>query len=199
MASFENSVVVAKNLNFDLAAAKPHLGVIDAAGKLPIGTGNTFPTPEILAGSITSPMSTINIGYSSPNITLDVAGGGGGNFVLNTPVITGIDYTATGPTLVYTPTSDFVVESGVFVWDNVVSDSGGLVLSLGTNNPNYDNISLNVGPTAGSSGTITVVSISTGSPIPLVPSGTPIFFNIIVGETATTCTGRFFLIGSNLI
>lgn len=76
MAGFENDVVVAKNLNFDQDAPKPHLGVINAAGKLPIGTGDTFPTPEILGGSITSPGGTITVGYSSPNITLDVAGGG---------------------------------------------------------------------------------------------------------------------------
>lgn len=76
MAGFENDVMVAKNVNFDLAAAKPHLGVIDAAGKLPIGTGNVQPLPEILGGSLTSPGGSITIGYVSPNITLDVAGGG---------------------------------------------------------------------------------------------------------------------------
>lgn len=76
MAGFENGVVVAKNVNFDEAGAKPHLGVINAAGKLAIGTGNSSPTPEILGGSITSPLGTITVGYSSPNITLDLAGGG---------------------------------------------------------------------------------------------------------------------------
>ena len=75
MAGFENGVMVAKNINFDEAASKPHLGIINAAGELPIGTGNSSPTPEILAGSITSPLGTITIGYSSPNITLEVAGG----------------------------------------------------------------------------------------------------------------------------
>lgn len=69
MAGFENDVVVAKNLNFDLAAAKPHLGIINAAGKLPIGTGNVQPSPEILGGSLTSPNNSITFGYSSPNIT----------------------------------------------------------------------------------------------------------------------------------
>lgn len=69
MAGFENDVMVAKNLNFDLAAAKPHLGIINAAGKLPIGTGNSSPTPEILGGSLTSPDNSITFGYSSPDIT----------------------------------------------------------------------------------------------------------------------------------
>ena len=72
MAGFENSVLVAKNMNFDQAAPNPHLGVIDASGKLPIGTGQTFPTPEILGGSLVSPNGTIIIGYDSPNITLEV-------------------------------------------------------------------------------------------------------------------------------
>jgi len=77
MAGFENGVVVAKNLNFDEVAAKPHLGIINAAGKFPIGTGNTSPTPEILGGTITSPGGSITVGYVSPNITLDVAAGSG--------------------------------------------------------------------------------------------------------------------------
>lgn len=75
MAGFENDVGVMKNLNFDQAAAKPHLGVINAAGKIPIGTGNSFPTPEILGGILTSPDNSITFGYSSPNITAVVAGG----------------------------------------------------------------------------------------------------------------------------
>ena len=78
MSGFENDVVVGKNLNFDNSASPPHLGILDAAGKLPIGTGNTAPTPEILGGSITSPLGTLSIGYSSPNITIDLTGGGAG-------------------------------------------------------------------------------------------------------------------------
>jgi hypothetical protein len=75
MASWENDVTVCKNINFDGTSPKPHLGIINAAGKFPIGTGNTYPIPEILAGKLTSPLGTISIGYSSPNITLDLVGG----------------------------------------------------------------------------------------------------------------------------
>lgn len=75
MSGFENDVMLAKNMNFDEAGAKPHLGIIDAAGKFPIGTGSTQPTPEILGGTITSPLGTLSIGYSSPNITMDLVGG----------------------------------------------------------------------------------------------------------------------------
>jgi len=66
--------MVAKNLNFDQQAAKPHLGILNAAGLLPIGTGNLAPLPEILAGSLIS--TTLTIGYSSPNITIETSGGG---------------------------------------------------------------------------------------------------------------------------
>lgn len=69
MAGWENDVAVAKNLNFDQLAPKPHLGIINAAGKFPIGSGDSFPTPEILAGSLISPDGSLTIGYSSPNIT----------------------------------------------------------------------------------------------------------------------------------
>lgn len=75
MAGFQNSVMVAKNMNFDELGVKPLLGIINAAGKIPIGTGNLSPVPEILAGTLVSPSGTVTIGYSSPNITLDVAGG----------------------------------------------------------------------------------------------------------------------------
>lgn len=78
MSGFENDVVVGKNLNFDNSAPPPHLGILDAEGKFPIGTGNTAPTPEILGGSIISPLGTLSIGYSSPNITIDLTGGGAG-------------------------------------------------------------------------------------------------------------------------
>lgn len=69
MAGFENDVIVGSNLNFDDDGAKPHLGILNAAGKLPIGTGNLSPIPEILGGVLTSPNNSITFGYSSPNIT----------------------------------------------------------------------------------------------------------------------------------
>lgn len=75
MAGFENQVMIAKNINFDQFAPKPHFGIIDAAGKFPIGSGNSSPLAEILGGTLISPLGTLTIGYSSPNITIDVAGG----------------------------------------------------------------------------------------------------------------------------
>ncbi len=69
---FENDVLVCNNVNFNANAAKPHLAQITSNGQLLIGSGVY---PNIRAGTLTSPLGTISIGYSSPNITLDLAGG----------------------------------------------------------------------------------------------------------------------------
>jgi len=125
MAGFENDVMVAKNLNFDETAAKPHLGIINAAGKLPIGTGNSFPTPEILAGSLTSPDSSITFGYSSPNITATVTGGSTsvlrltGNSGVATPVAGNINVITANSTITFvgsgsTLTQDFSKTNIIF-------------------------------------------------------------------------------------
>lgn len=89
MSGFENDVMLAKNLNFDDEGPKPHLGIIDAVGKFPIGTGLTSPSIEILGGKITSPLGTLSVGYSSPNITLDVTGGA--PYISISPYIVGSD------------------------------------------------------------------------------------------------------------
>lgn len=80
MAGFERDVMLATNMNFDEAAPKPHLGILNTGGKLAIGTGQISPIPEILGGNIVSPNNTILIGYSSPNITVAT----NGSSVLNT-------------------------------------------------------------------------------------------------------------------
>jgi hypothetical protein len=121
MGGFENDVMLAKNMNFDPAAAKPHLGIINSAGKLPIGTGNTSPIPEILAGSLTSPLGTLSIGYASPNITIDLMGGG-----------EGIDSIA-----VQTGTSPVVPTAGGLVTIN------GAVVAAGTNPVRSDGTGVN--------------------------------------------------------
>lgn len=80
MAGFNNDVVFAKNADFSGAnnlTPSASNGLV-ADGELWIGTtalnaGNT----HVNVGSITSPGGTITVGYSSPNITLDLSGGGG--------------------------------------------------------------------------------------------------------------------------
>ena len=68
---FNNGVVFAKNVDFSTNAQVS--GKIVADGQLLIGSTDL---PNIQVGRLTSPMATLNIGYSSPNITIDVAAGG---------------------------------------------------------------------------------------------------------------------------
>ena len=71
MSGFENDVMVSANVNFNNAGAKPHLGIISSNGQLLIGNAVA---PFLRAGVLTSPLGTISIGYSAPNITLDLMG-----------------------------------------------------------------------------------------------------------------------------
>lgn len=149
MGGFENNVVLAKNLNFDEAAPKPHLGIINAAGKFPIGTGNSYPIPEILAGKITSPSGTLSIGYNSPNITMDLVGGfadlhvakwivnptagAGGN---QTTIAAAIAAASSGDTIFITPgtyTENLTLKAGVnltaFGCDSSQNGTGHVIIS----------------------------------------------------------------------
>jgi hypothetical protein len=70
---FDNDTMFARN--WDFRGGFPVNPQVTASGQLPIGTGNTRPASEILVGQIVSPGGTITVGYSSPNITIDLAGG----------------------------------------------------------------------------------------------------------------------------
>lgn len=70
MSGFDNETVYANN--WDFRGVQPVLPQVSSSGQLPIGTGGS---PAILVGSLTSPNGTLTIGYSSPNITLDLSGG----------------------------------------------------------------------------------------------------------------------------
>lgn len=71
MSGFDNETVYANN--WDFRGVQPVLPQATASGQLPIGTGAAT---AILVGKITSPLGTLTVGYSSPNITIDLAGGG---------------------------------------------------------------------------------------------------------------------------
>jgi len=73
----ENGVFVMKNVNFDYTANPPHNGILTANGDLIIGS-TANPDIQALKGQITSPLGTLTIGYSSPNITIDLVGGSAG-------------------------------------------------------------------------------------------------------------------------
>lgn len=78
-----NGVLYGTNLNF--TGTTPHVGQITADGQLLIGNA-IF--PFIRAGVITSPLGTLVVGYSAPNITLDLAGGGLGIDSINVDAAT---------------------------------------------------------------------------------------------------------------
>ena len=68
MAGFDNDVVYGTNVDF--SGGNPVTGKITANGQLLIGS---TALPNIQVGTLTSPNSTVTVGYSSPNITLDVS------------------------------------------------------------------------------------------------------------------------------
>lgn len=66
----DESIMFADNCSFD---GTQRGGKMTTNGQLWIGS---TASPHVKLGSITSPMGTLSIGYSSPNITLDVTAGG---------------------------------------------------------------------------------------------------------------------------
>ncbi len=76
MAGFENDVLLCENVNFNPALPKPHPGLITTDGQLIIGsTALNAGGTHLNIGQITS--TTLTVGYSSPDITIETAGGGG--------------------------------------------------------------------------------------------------------------------------
>jgi len=80
MAGTKNGVLVGKNADFTQdvgpnANSSESNGLV-TNGQLWIGaTSTNAGGTHINVGSITSPNGTLTVGYSSPNITLDLAGG----------------------------------------------------------------------------------------------------------------------------
>jgi hypothetical protein len=144
MAGFGNSIMYAKNMNFDELGPKPILGIINAAGKLPIGTGNLSPTPEILGGSITSPDSSLTVGYSSPNITLQVTGGTstiktitGNDSVPESPVAGNFNFLTANSTVRFLGTA--ATETLDFGLSNLILGNNGSTITIGTGNVGVGN------------------------------------------------------------
>lgn len=70
MAGFKNDILIAGNVDF--RGVFPNIPTVVADGQLLIGNAVA---PNIRVGTITSPGGTLTIGYSAPNITIDLAGG----------------------------------------------------------------------------------------------------------------------------
>ncbi len=169
MAGFENSVMVAKNVNFDELGAKPHSGIINAAGKLMIGTGNSSPTAEILGGSLTSPDSSITFGYSSPNITATIAGGSttiqtitGNTGGAISPAAGNFNFLTSNTTVKFAGTA--ATETLNFGLSNLVLGNNAASITIGTNNVGLGS-GLYASLTQGSSNTF--VGTNVVGPMPL--------------------------------
>jgi len=74
MGTTVTELLVTENFNFD-PSIRPYTNAFTTNGQLAIGS---TASPNIKVGNITSPLGTLSIGYSSPNITVDLAGGSTG-------------------------------------------------------------------------------------------------------------------------
>lgn len=117
-----------------------------------------------------------------------------GNVVIATPVISGIDFTQTGNTLIYTPPSDFIVQSIVKIIDDETGYIEPGAASLGSNNPDYNNVSGVDGVSLIPNGLGVFLQYLSDS-FSVVSSGDGIYLHIGTGVSATTCSGRVFLTG----
>src|SRR6185295_17349275 len=110
---FRNGDLVAKNITFDYTTnpqpGQP--GIITANGQLLIGSIGSFPNIAMSAGNIVSPNGTVTIGYSFPNITIDIFGGAQaierltGNTGVATPISNNINVITENTTVKFVGTS----------------------------------------------------------------------------------------------
>jgi hypothetical protein len=129
MSGFENDVVYAKNADFSQAdnQAVSEANGLATNGQMWIGTtavnaGGT----HINVGAITSPLGSLSVGYVSPNITLDIAGGGtfvqsisGGPGVTITgtalnPIVNSVVFTDTTATTLAVDNGYFATAAGTY-------------------------------------------------------------------------------------
>jgi hypothetical protein len=72
--TISGTVVNGDNVNYGTLPGA--YGELTVPGNFAIANGNGYPLVQIQAGTIVSPLGTLNIGYANPNITIDLAGGG---------------------------------------------------------------------------------------------------------------------------
>ena len=119
MPGFDGDTLYGGNVNFSTKNAIGGKASITLNGQMLIGT--TTPNAggtTINVGTVVSPLGTLQIGYQSPNITLDVAGGFGGFIkTLSDDVNTPVSPTGTGNIQLV----GHVVEQGSTKFSTVVS------------------------------------------------------------------------------
>jgi len=201
MAGTKNDTLIGKNADFSQAggpnATSSDANGLNTNGQLWIGsTALNAGSTHINVGNITSPDSSITVGYSSPNITLQTT---------QTPqvVIRGqvVNLLAIGNTNIYTFPAKFVVTGLVFI---AIQVSGGVpntdyIYNLGWTAPNYLDIAQNIsqlGPseTDWESGIFLPASINN---FHVVPAGQTVVARIVSIDTgaATTYTARVDIMG----
>lgn len=94
MAGFDNDVVYGTNINLSVAGATGGNASLLTDGQMLIAsTALNGGGSHVNVGTITSPLATISVGYSSPNITLDVVSSGIETIAGDTGSITGTNLT----------------------------------------------------------------------------------------------------------
>jgi hypothetical protein len=141
------------------------------------GTGISITNPDGVAGDPTiSASATSN------------------NFVIFTQESALIDFTQVADTLIYTPPSNFYLQSVVVHVGTITNLTIPGNANVGTNNPTYDNLFQNITSSYNGNNTFSTNTV-TLSEIIVVPAGTPIYWSNNIGATATVANGRVFLTG----
>ena len=135
-----NGCLVTRNITFDYTT-DPQPGdpsIINADGQLLIGSIETTPNIAMSAGNLVSPNASVTIGYSYPNITIDLPGGGQsiqrltGNSGVATPVSNNINVVTANSSVNFVGTSgNLTLDFGL---SNIALGSSLPSLTAGTNN-----------------------------------------------------------------
>lgn len=147
---------------------------------------------HINVGTLTSPSGTLTIGYSSPNITLDLAGGSVGIDSIAVPNGSSPVFPTAAGLMTYTEGTGFNITGGVntidfsldgsVVGQTITGDSGG---ALSPTSGNWNVLGLSGSKTSGSGSTLTVKS--------------PPYADFPATATATVNSGSFITAGGNII
>jgi hypothetical protein len=145
MAGIDNDVLFGINADYSNALAgrkASTTGQLLTNAQLWIGsTSANAGGTHINVGTLTSPGGTVTIGYSSPNITLDISGGGvavetlTGNTGVATPVANNINVVTANTTVKFVGSGNTLTQD--FGLDNLLMGSSGASITSGQSNSGY--------------------------------------------------------------
>lgn len=200
MAGTKNDVLVGKNADFSQAGAPNGTsgeanGLITNSqlwiGSTALNAGGT----HVNVGTLTSPDGSITIGYSSPNITLQITQSP--QFVIRGP---NVDFLTVGNTPLFTPSQRFILVGYVLITTALTGvpnlDSAS---NLGWTAPNYTDITVGIPGAA----LPTTLDFQAGNFLPtqinnfqVIPASTAIVWRVTSIDTgATAYINRVDLIG----